>query len=81
MVALGLYANYWLTGRMFGEVEMWLWPSAIMLMALQAEGDLFGSIIVVLLSIAINAILYGVVGLVVLGVGRFLLRFTRIGAV
>ena len=61
VTSVALYSRYWITGSMFGEIELWLWPSSILLMANEFAGSGTETIIVSLISILINAVLYGIV--------------------
>lgn len=71
-VAIGLYGKYIATDQLFGELELMLWPSSILLMATDNAPILDTSIIVVV-SLAGNALLYGL-GAMVIAVG---FRFVR----
>jgi hypothetical protein len=54
----------------FEHIVVVLWPSSIFLMALQGSGSGISTGIVVILSLVVNAVVYGCFGLLLWGIGK-----------
>jgi hypothetical protein len=54
----------------FESIAVVLWPSSIILMALEGPGSGVSRAFIVILSLAANAVLYGCVGLLLWGIWR-----------
>jgi hypothetical protein len=65
-VPLVLILRYLILQQPFGIIEDWLWPSSIMLMALEASGTTRSTVVFVhAFAIAVNALLYATIGAIV----------------
>ena len=60
-VCVFLFGSYLLFDHMFGEREVWLWPTSILLMA--SDGWSIGTVVLLTVAVAGNAILYGVLAM------------------
>lgn len=65
-VPLILILRYLILQQPFGIIEGWLWPSSIMLMALEASGTPRAMVVFVhAFAIAVNALLSAIIGVTV----------------
>jgi hypothetical protein len=63
IVCAVLFGRSLLTDHLFADLEMFLWPASILLMA--ANDWSIGSMILLAITVAANAVLYGLVGAVI----------------
>ncbi len=65
LVPVALILRWKFLGSTFGQIELILWPSSILLMGLEGQNSTFTIILVYAMDIVANVVLYCIIGLLI----------------